>query len=164
MAVSIARPLKCSSKTDRIFNRVYTAEYQVIADLEDGPETVKQAPGLPAWGTTYSWGLDIDVWAFVNGANANPVERIQYEGRDCWRWVVTVTWSTEPASRAPAFRNSPLEEPPVMSGSFVGSTKPVYRDADGTLIATTSGEPYNPPPEVNAGIDTFNISFNNLVI
>lgn len=160
MGVTPAQPLKCKSKYDRNFNRIYTGQFQVIADLYEGPNTVQQAPGLPSWGSRFIWGLDVDNWAFVNGSDADPIERIRYEGRDCWKWVVTITWSTEPSNRAPAFRGSPLDEPPVMSGSFIGSTKPVYRDVDDVLIATSSGEPYNPPPEINSGIDTFNISFN----
>lgn len=157
--------MKVELSVDKEFNRVYTATYQVIASKFHGPLSVSSAPGLPLWGSSFVWGGDFDLWCFVNGIKATPIERIQYDNHECWQWIVTVTWSTVPVTRGPSQeRGNPLLEPPVISGSFVGSSLPAYRDIEDKPIANTAGEPYNPPPMVKDGIDTLRIGYNTAVI
>lgn len=170
MTVSAARPLKCVAGVDKKFNRTYKASYQVIASLFEGPLAVLNAFGIPAWGSPYSWGFDFDMWCFSNGYNANPIDMITYNfgagDEQCWKWIVDVTWSTEPSERSSMYpRMSPLDEPPIVGGSFSGNQERAVRDKDGIPITNTAGEPYiENAPTRYANLDTLELGFNTPTI
>lgn len=170
MSVSLARPLKCTAGVDKKFNRTYKATYQVIADLFEGPQAVLNAFGIPTWGSPFTWGLDFDAWSFSNGYNANPIEMITFNlglGEvQCWKWHVEVTWSTESSERSMLKpKMNPLEEPPVISGSFVGNQERAVRDKDGKPIVNTAAEPYiENAPTRYSNLDSLEIAFNTPTI
>ena len=166
MAASAARKVRVSASVDNKFNRTYTGIYQVIADLSDSPLTVFQAFGIPEWGSSFIWDTDYDLWAFAQGYTADPVERIIYLGRDCWKWEVKVTWSSVSTERAKADpRNNPLDDPPVISGSFLGERVAAIRDKDGDPIVNAASEPYlDSPPTIIGNTDTLRISYNTATI
>jgi len=166
MAASLARKMRVQATVDNKFNRTYTGVYQVIADLSDSPLTVLQAVGIPQWGSSFVWDTDFDLWAFAQGYTADPVERVIYAGRDCWVWEVKVTWSSVSTERSKADpRNSPIDDPPVVSGSFLGERVKAIRDKDGDPIVNAAAEPYlDSPPTIMSNIDTLRISYNTLTI
>lgn len=162
MTASDATRLQTSVRWDREWHRVYTSTYQVITnDLDDGPITVLSAQGIPTYGTTYTWGNDFDNWAFCDSANASLVR--EDETRRVWR--VTITHSTMPRVRcADVQRENPLDEPPVLSGSFVQFTKPAEEDKDGKPIVNSVDEPFVPAVEINDSRDSLVIEVNTLSI
>lgn len=172
MATSTAKRIKVSGSIDSKFNRTIKGVYQVIADLNDGPLIVLQASGIPAWGSPYTWaGTESDSWIFVNGASPEPKEDINFDlgdgggTRRMRVWHVTITWSTIASERNSSQpRDNPLDEPPVLSGSFLGGTEPVFVDALGNLIANTAGEPYSPAPLLTENTDSLRLSYNSATL
>jgi hypothetical protein len=165
MTVSEAKPIQVSEKIDKKFNRTYTAKYQVIASLTEGPNAVLDAQGIPTYGTSFEWYDDIDEWSFCDSASADPAEDILFDfgsGEEAARkWIVTITWSTVSSERSKENpRNSPLDDPPVLGGSFLGETESVFRDKDENPIANTAAEPYEQLPTVLSNTDTLTISYN----
>lgn len=161
-----AKKVKVSSGFDDKFNRVHTGIFQVITDVDDGPITALNAIGIPTWGTSFVWNADIDLWAFAQTYKADPIERIVYGGRDCWKWQVTVTWSSKSTERAKTSpRLNPIDDPPVISGSFLGERVTAIRDKDGNPIVNAAAEPYlDSPPTVLGNTDTLRISYHTAQI
>lgn len=171
MAVLPAKKIKCSGSVDSKFQRTYRGIFQVIADLEEGPWAVENAVGIPPFGTSYVWGPDSDPWAFCNGCSADPREEINHDPGDSGGerkmrvWYVTVTWGTSPAERNGGTpRANPLDEPPVISGSFAGGMITAYNDKDKAPLVNAAGEPYNPGVPVMSNIDSLQISYNTATI
>jgi hypothetical protein len=165
MAVGPAQPLKTSGGVDKKFNRTYRATFQVIASQKEGPLAVLNAPGIPGFGNAYYWYNEYDLWTFVDGGNAEPQEEILYDlgngVEKCRKWVVTITWSTATTERSQTDpRSNPLNEPPVISGSFIGDQELVFRDIDDKPIANTAGEGVPQPPTILSGTDGLSISYN----
>lgn len=163
MSVGPATPLRCDGGIDKEFNRVYTAVFQVIASKDNGPAQVMQASGIPAYGSSYTWFNDFDVWAFCDSCKADPVEQniladVGSGPEDCTKWEVKITWSTSANPRAATdSRGNPVSDPPVISGSFTGQTELAFRDKDGNPISTTAGERYEDLPTKMDSTDTLTI-------
>jgi len=158
MTAGAATRRSSSIRWTRDWHREYTSIYQVITDdLDDGPVTATNATGIPAYGSSYSWGNDSDQWAFAIEANASLVS----EDNTRRQWYVTITHSTQPRLRcADVQRNSPLDEPPIISGSFVQFTKPAEEDKDGDPIVNVCDEPFIPAVEINDSRDSLVIEIN----
>jgi len=162
MTAGTAKPLNSSIAWTRDWHREYTSIFQVITDdVADGPITVTNASGIPTYGTPYTWGNDSDQWAFAIAANAKLVRE-----QDTRRvWHVTINHSTQARLRcADTQRENPLDEPPILSGSFVQFTKPAEEDKDGNPIVNVCDEPFVPAVEINDSRDSLIIEVNTATI
>ena len=162
MTASTAKRIKSGIAWTRDWHREYTSIYEVITnDLDDGPITATAATGIPAYGSSYSWGNDVDAWAFAISANAD----IRDEKTTSRVWRVTINHSTQPRLRcADTQRDNPLDEPPILSGSFVQFTKPAEKDRNGDPVTNVNDEPFIPAPEINDSRDSLIIDVNTATI
>lgn len=140
--VGSARPLFSKLHVDAELHRTYTSLYEVKTDSRsDGPLTAQGASGIPTIGDSYTWGSETDIWAFCNDGQVecrNPDETLKL-------WRITVQHSTRPRFRSASggsatARQSPLDEPATIYGSFLTFTKPADRDKDGDLICNAVEE------------------------
>ncbi len=162
MTAGTATRKSTSLRWTRDWHREYTSIYQVITDdLDDGPITAANATGIPAYGSSYSWGNDVDSWAYAIEANMSLVSE-----KDTRRvWHVTISHSTQPRTRcADVERQNPIDEPPVISGSFVQFTKPAEKDKDDKALLNVVDEPFVPAIEVNDSRDSLIIEVNTVNI
>jgi hypothetical protein len=129
-----------------------------------------QAPGIPAYGAVYIWGNDFDLWAYADSAKATIVEQnMMYDvgngPEDCTQWNVAISWSTNANPRnASDPRGNPINDPPIISGSFVGDSELAFRDKDDVPIANSAGERYEDLPTVTGNTDTLNIGVKTATI
>ena len=154
-------------KIDEENHRNYTSQYQVIADVTDGPMAIRNANGIPAYGSSFAYESETDTWAFCKSIDANPSARIKGPSGERIKHLVTVVHSTKPSggSNNPNNqRDDPLDEDPVIGGSFVQYSKPAHRDRNNIPILNTAKEPYTPPVEVEDAYDTLTISYNTATI
>lgn len=127
-------------------HRTYKLTCMVECDSKnDGPFTAIQAPGLPAIGSTWAFGNDIDLWAYclpdmevtqVHKAGPNKFFLIQY------------TFSTKPPDRQRCQDTQiqdPLLEPPGLSGNFVKYTEEATHDRFGLPIINSAFEQIRGP-------------------
>lgn len=166
-----AERLESTLVLDKKFNRVYTSLYSVITDKDDSPIIPMSAPGLPGYGTAYAWnGSILDNWAFANHfSSALETYDMDYHGTAASQWTVTVNHSSERADRdqqdSSANRNdNPLLEPPILRGSFMGSTREAFRDKDDNPIVNTAIELFDPMPIIDDSIDTLYMEYNTATI
>lgn len=147
MTAAAATRIKSSISWDPEQHRQYTSIWQVITDdNDDGPWTVIQAAGIPAYRSSYSFGNDTDPWAWCHSISAELVENAA-TGR---KWYVTTVHSTKPATRCADVRiENPLDEPLRVSGSFVQFTRAATKDNEDHAIVNTVDEPFVPPVEVD---------------
>ena len=100
----------------------------------DGPAIVLETPGLPAVGSTWNFGNDVDSFAWCR-PNASVKVYSEKEGDAARYWMVEQTFSTKPLLRC---QNkdvlNPLLEPPKVSGSFVKYTEEATSDLYGPLL------------------------------
>src|SRR5688572_12368352 len=108
-------------------HRNYEVDYLAKATTSDGPYDISHAGGIPAVGSTWSFGSDVDAWAYrlpgvrlKKSAEHGPEAGIFYE--------VTIPYSTELPGGGDERCNTneiedPLLEPARISGSFVKFTK-----------------------------------------
>lgn len=126
---------------DRDGHRDYIVRHRVITTTpEDGPQVVMNAFGLPLPGATWTFGNDLDLWAFCT-----PEMRVipdQTSGGEPHQfWVVEQRFSTRPLNRCQDTTiEDPLLEPQKVSGSFLSYTKEAAYDKDGDAILTSSFE------------------------
>lgn len=163
MTVYDAEPVAPPSlTTDEKFHRTYTTVYQVFATTDEGPFSVGSAGGLPGYGLSYAFGNDIDLWAFCKNIQVQPnPTRVKHRGAEAYKWLVTVTHSTIPSDHNPGqSRENPLNDPKVISGSFVGYTRPTWRDKNDDPVVNSAKDPYVPPEQVDDAYDTLRISYN----
>lgn len=153
-------------KWDEKFHRTYTTTYQVITDKEGGPLEASVAQGIPAYGSSYAYEGEFDDWAFCKSVNINPVPtRINFGGQQAYKWLVTASHSSIPSDHNPnTTRDNPLDDEPVISGSFAGFSRPAWRDKDNKVLKNTAHDMYTPPEETDDSIDTLRISFNTATI
>lgn len=169
-----AQPIRSSMTLDSEFHRTYTSIYQVISGYQASPIHVGDAGGLPDFGSSYNWLGSIDLWAFMQGATINP-EPVEITwsgdaGEDCesgqraLKWFITTTHSSRPSGNSTdpnTARDNPLDDKPVISGSFVSNRVPAFRDKDGNVIQNAAGQVYLPPAEIDDSFDTLRISYNH---
>jgi len=162
-----AKKLSSVLSIDAKNHRTYTSKHQVIGDYRTGPLSINDWVGVP-YGSFYSWYDDFDLWAFCNSVKiGDPVRIANADGRaeELAKWIVTTVHSTVPSggSNDPQnniSRDNPIDDPPVISGSFSPFFKPVHRDKDGAQIMNTAKHPYTPPVEDEFDHLTLNISYN----
>ena len=122
-------------------HRTFSVSHRVrTTNLLDGPAIVMTTPGLPLPGAYWSFGNDVDAWAFcypgmkVEQYKAKP-------GHPHRHWLVTQKFGTKPLKRCQDTAiEDPLMEPQKVSGSFVKYTREVVQDRFGAYIKSSSHE------------------------
>lgn len=142
MPVSSVTPLWSDSPRSSLDGyREYIAAYQVVTDSPlDGPVTARDAPGIPVINSPYLFGTDFDYGAFAKEYS------IQYKSNpdDHKRlWLVTVRYDTEPIRRGEdEYLNDPIDEPPIIGGSFLTDRVAITSDKDGNPVANSAGDQF----------------------
>lgn len=127
---------------DKEGHRDYDVIHLVISDLVgvDGPAAVLTTPGLPQIGDIWTFGNDIDTWAFCH-PDARVTVHEEVEGHKPRVYAVMQRFSTRPMARCQDLSvEDPLLEPPRISGTFVKYTKEATKDKDGNQIKSSSHE------------------------
>jgi len=128
-------------------HRNYDVEWLIrCTRFDDGPATIRGTPNLPVIGSPWRFGRDDDPFAWCHpGWRIEPVVTKE-KG---FFWTVQQKFSTRPLDTGNGGGNqcpdrefeTPLQEPPHISGSFVKYTKEVMYDRNKKVIRTTSHEP-----------------------
>lgn len=110
-------------------------------DVMDGPYVVMNATGLPAIGSIWNFGNDVDTWAFCQ-----PYMKVSRHsgipaGEKGYWWEVSQKFSTKPISRCQDTPvEDPLLEPQKVSGNFGKYTIEAVYDRSGNLLKSSSHE------------------------
>jgi len=143
MAASLANigPRKISLTRDMKGHRLYRLMSLVKTSTNlDGPQVVMNTPGLPAIGSTYNFGFDVDVWAYCTPKMSVSPEGNR-KGENTRYWKVEQEFTTIPMDRCQDTTiEDPLLEPPGVSGSFVKYLKKATKDRFGDRIETSAKE------------------------
>jgi hypothetical protein len=143
-------------------HRDYMAKWLVKTDdVEEGPTTAWLASGLASVGSTWSFGIENDTWAFCW-----PNWRVApaYDSEIQNSWYVEQPFSTRPMKRCNTTQiEDPLSEPIDLRGSFLTYRKQAQFDRFGNAILSSSWEPIvGPQTEVDDSrpqvICSFNVS------
>ena len=128
-------------------------------DVDDGPQTVANTPGLPTIGSTWSFGNDNDLWAFC-WPNLDIRPLITREPG--YYWEVEQLFTTRPHTRCQTTQiQNPLLEPPEIGGSFLRRMREYRFNKDGNPLLTYSHEVLRGPEvEETLGLPTITISMN----
>lgn len=140
MAGTLRGPIDWSLSRDQEGHRDYSVKWHVTTDdVDDGPRTVLNTPGLPAIGATWAMGNDADNWAFCwPEVKITPKYTPNEPHVD---WVVEQKFSTRPLKRCQDDPiENPLDEPPKISGGFSKFTEEATQDKDGNPILNSAHE------------------------
>lgn len=121
--------------------REFTVRHIVkTTNKADGPYMVMFAAGLPAIGSVWNFGNDLDVWAFCYPYMKVDLHQHK-EGDPHYWWAVDQKFSTKPLSRCQDTQvEDPLLEPQQVSGNFGKYTIEAVYDRFGSLIKSSSHE------------------------
>lgn len=138
MASTLLGRLDWHGGRNREGHREYTIKWLIEAATSDGPVVIFNTSGLPAIGSTWSFGSDLDAWAFCT-PDWKAKQILTKEPNNYW--ALEQKFSTIPLKRCQdSSIENPLNEPDRISGSFTKYTREALRNYDGTLIKTSSHE------------------------
>lgn len=128
-------------------------------NVDDGPAIVLSSPNLPAIGSYWQFGNDIDINAYC-WPNWKVSQIVEREKSDLW--IVSQRFSTRPFRRCQDESiENPLAEPPQISGSFVTYTQEVTKDRNNKVLKNSAHEPLRGKVmEFDASKPNVSISFN----
>lgn len=148
MSITAVNPLYSKGTIDAEYHKTYTSVWQVLTnDVNDGPRTARTASfggfAIPARAEVYQWGNDFDNWAFCTNLDAD----LEDWKKSRKKWLVTVTHTSRPTFRTSASEiENPLDERPILYGSFIQFQRPLIKDKDGKAVLNVVGEPFTPAP------------------
>lgn len=168
MAVQEVKLVKSTVSVGKGLSRTYKSIYQVIADYDTAPETIVTDSRIPQYGESYSYFTESDEWAFVSAVDHDyDPTLIKVPGLasgNMFKHVVTVTHSTSSGEEYPDRRESPLDDPPVISGSFAPYRIEKRFDKDNNPLQNTAKTPIIPGVEIDEAHLSLNISYNTPTI
>ncbi len=128
----------------------YSAKYHVVSDSRnDGPMDVRQATGIPAYGSIFSIGTPDP------RARATSIKESLVSDDNGFLWHVDIEWSAE--DQTTDFDN-PLRNPLEISITFQGESRRVFRTATGAIIRNTAGTPFAIDVEDNIPLLNYRIN------
>jgi hypothetical protein len=150
MAFKLEGPVSQTLRVDAEGHREYRVKFKMTTDLPglDGPQQAYFCPGLPLAGAFYQIKNDIDLWAWCReDADITP----EREGEPSRVYFATQLFSTKPPEPDKMRCNttqvqSPLLEPPKISGNFSKYTEESAFDRFGVQITYSSFEPIRGRP------------------
>jgi hypothetical protein len=125
---------------DKEGHRVYKIRFVVLSNdpQNDGPSVVLSTPGLPAIGSTWAFGNDVDLYAYCT-PEVVIVPTLDDEPNEVWK--LDYTYSTRPLERCQTGSiEDPLLEPDKIEGSFVNYTREMTHDRFGNRLKSSSHE------------------------
>ncbi len=124
-------------------HRTYTSLHKVeTTDYGDGPGTVMETAGLPAIGSFWNFGNEVDFWAICR-PNMRVRRYKARKGENHVHWSVELTHSTIPWERCQDTTvEDPLLEPQRVSGSYVREKTVAEVDRNGDRIEASSFDLY----------------------
>lgn len=154
-----AEPLSTEETIGDDGHQTYVSRYRVRSDDPfENPILVREAIGVPDYGSEYGWGGVYNLDAFCN----NKQTARDNEDSTHLSWIVTTTHSTKPSSRSRSggsagggIQTHPLFEPWKIGGSYVQGTKIVEKHTDGRPIINSAKEKKG--IEVPDGYDTLTL-------
>lgn len=155
-----------SGERDEYGYRTFTITHLVKSDLDDGPFTVLNTAGLPVPGDLWSFGNDVDMWAWCR-PNAKVKRHSGYgDGEAARYWLVEQTFSTKPPERDDrGCQDTPIEdpllEPAKINGTINNKTFEATYDRHNVAILNSAHEPVRGKQvEFDGGEDTIEIEQN----
>lgn len=139
MVMTVKERVGWDGKRTKDGHRTYHIDWLAVStSTADGPAQAFAASGLAAVGSTWSFGNDVDAWAFcLPQMDVKPVVKKE---PGYW-WNIRQYFSTLPMERCQdASIENPLNEPDRISGSFTKTTKEAQFDRNGDPILTSSHE------------------------
>lgn len=139
-----AGPRKQTGGRDHEGYREYTVVHIVKStDIQDGPQVIMNASGLPTVGSYWQFGNDTDAWAFCTPyMKISP--HMEKEGDATYFWAVEQKFTNKPMNRCNTTTiEDPTAEPQKVSGSFVRYTKEAVLDRYGTPVRSSSHEAFH---------------------
>jgi hypothetical protein len=121
-------------------HRTYHVKFLIETDdIDDGPEAVTAATGLPAVGSSWTYGNDNDAYALCT-----PIvtcDSMLKRESNYW-WILSYEFTTKPWLLCLTSQlTHPASQPDVISGSFVNYSERVCKRRDGKPITSSSLEP-----------------------
>lgn len=112
---------------------------------DDGPMTVMNCPGLPAIGSVWNFGNDVDLWCFCFPDMSIKIHE-EREGEPSVLWRVDQKFSNKPFKRCQDTNiEDPLMEPQKVSGSFIKYTEEAAQDRFGRFLLYSNWEQMRGP-------------------
>ncbi|NBW11867.1 MAG: hypothetical protein EBR82_27925 [Caulobacteraceae bacterium] len=145
MAVTDVQQLECTGGGTIDGERSASVLYRVITDdRRDDFLIVLAGNGIPRRGESYQFGNSVDPYMYAQSASAS----LQSSEDSLKVWQVTVEYSTKGLERDPnQEKQDPLDWRPKCSTFSMKVRRPMLKDCKGKLIASSAGEPYDPPQE-----------------
>jgi len=130
-----------SHSSDAQGGRTYRRKFDVYTDDKATEQSeVRQAVGVPRIGDIYPE----DTGATVIGL------QVEQEPNHDKLWHVTANYSTDTGNQnTGAEEENPLDRPAELEWSFVQFTKIAETDLNGEALLNSSGEIFDPPPEMD---------------
>lgn len=166
-AAVIGGPRTWSFGMDAEGYRTYLIKYLIKHDAADGPATIFNATGLPAFGSTLAvagfTGTDAYAWRRLD----TKFELHQHREGDPHRYhTAEIMFSSKPTTRCQDTAiTDPLLEPQKVSGSFVDGVEEATKDRFGNPIVNSAWEQLRGKKvEFDKGTDTVHIEQNVAVL
>jgi hypothetical protein len=131
-------PISWNATRDGEGYREYKVAHRVRVARGEGPAAALNASGLPLPGSFWSFGLDLDTWAWCR-PDANVQPEVDKE-TNIW-FIVEQTFSTKPIKRCQDEKiEDPLLELPKVSGGFSRYTEEATHDRFAVPILNSAHE------------------------
>lgn len=140
--VVVGGPIGWSLDRDEDGNRTYKLVHQVKVTAGDGPYHAMDASGLPATGSVWNFGDEVDLWAWCTAEmRVTPEGTDGREPHEYYRVEQKFSTKGKPGQRCQDTQvEDPLQEPPKIGGNFAQSQIEAVFDKDGTRIANVARE------------------------
>jgi hypothetical protein len=148
MSASVVDIVTWSTSSDEDGNRDYKITHLVRTTNNEGPVQVRQASGLPAFGSAWSFNGDTDTYAWCRrDRSATPYE--QKKGSPIKFWLVESHFSTKPSGGnsqrcQDSSITNPLDEPDRLA-EFPSLYSRGTKTTEGQVLVSSSFEPLTGP-------------------
>lgn len=165
MTIDAAKLFSTKLGFDDELNRTYTNVYIIVADRSESLIDVSGASGLPTYGSSWTDGTNSDAWAFARTFDFDAINPDVKSSGDRIKYTATVGYTTKHGDRDPNDnKENPLNNAPVLSGSFIGEQQIVLQDADGEDVVSSTGRPLGSTLKKATDADSFSIQFNSATL
>ena len=168
MAIHSVEAISSELTVGKGLSRTYSTTFQIISDFPAAPETVVTDSRLPQYGEPYVFFDESDIWAFCNEIQhrTDPRKRVkmpEYGPGDMQIHTVVTTHRTQSDESPRGTRSrqeSPLDDPPEISGSFTPFRRRTRNDKDRNPIQNSAKVIPEDGVEVDDAWDTLRVAIN----
>lgn len=143
MVRRILGPVDVTGEQGMDLHRTYKVTWKVECELTDGPAILLQFPGLPAIGSRWLFGDDVDIWAWCT-----PEASVKFHNGNepCDIAYITQTFTTKPSYLCQQYKlDNPLLEPYKVSIDSIDDKEEATTDRFGNALVTSSWEQLRGP-------------------